>query len=105
MNSFDTLWRRAASRCGGTQALERLLSDVSNQNDLPLKRNNQCLALLTQCIFETGFNPNVVQHKWPGFLDAFLDFEPHELLALPEQNWDALERDPRIIRNPAKGRL
>ncbi|HMQ58599.1 MAG TPA: DNA-3-methyladenine glycosylase I, partial [Rhizobiaceae bacterium] len=45
---------------------------------------------------------SVIEQKWPGFEDAFLGFQPTALLFQPDEFWEALARDERIVRNPQK---
>jgi 3-methyladenine DNA glycosylase Tag len=44
----------------------------------------------------------VIESKWPGFEEAFLGFEPSRLTFQPDEFWDGLTRDARIVRNEAK---
>jgi 3-methyladenine DNA glycosylase Tag len=44
----------------------------------------------------------VIDAKWPGFEEAFLAFEPGRLALQPEEFWDGLVKDTRIVRNAAK---
>jgi 3-methyladenine DNA glycosylase Tag len=40
--------------------------------------------------------------KWPGFEAAFLGFEPKRLNFQPDEFWEGLTRDNRIVKNPQK---
>jgi 3-methyladenine DNA glycosylase Tag len=44
----------------------------------------------------------VIDQKWPGFEEAFLDFNPKRLLFQPAEFWHDLASDKRIVRNPQK---
>ena len=44
----------------------------------------------------------VIEAKWPGFEEAFLGFEPEKLNFRPDEFWEGLARDKRIVRNPQK---
>jgi 3-methyladenine DNA glycosylase Tag len=44
----------------------------------------------------------VIETKWDGFEDAFLHFQPAKLTFQPEDYWEGLLRDARIVRNGAK---
>jgi 3-methyladenine DNA glycosylase Tag len=44
----------------------------------------------------------VIEAKWSGFEAAFLGFEPGRLSVQPDEFWDALMKDTRIVRNGAK---
>jgi 3-methyladenine DNA glycosylase Tag len=43
-----------------------------------------------------------LEAKWPGFEEAFLGFEPRRLSFQPDEFWDGLVKDARIVRNGAK---
>ena len=45
---------------------------------------------------------SVIEKKWPGFEAAFLKFEPKRLLHQPDEFWEELADDKRIVRNPQK---
>ena len=49
-----------------------------------------------------GFVWSVIEKKWPGFEAAFLGFEPKRLLFQPDEFWEGLAGDTRIVRNPQK---
>ena len=53
-------------------------------------------------VFSAGFAWSVIELKWPGFEEAFLRFQPSRLAFEPDDFWDALTKDARIVRNGAK---
>ncbi len=57
---------------------------------------------MTKRIFSAGFVWSVIEQKWPGFEAAFLGFEPKRLLLQPDEFWEGLTADKRIVRNPQK---
>jgi 3-methyladenine DNA glycosylase Tag len=64
--------------------------------------DDRFLAEMTQRVFSAGFAWSVVENKWPDFEKAFLGFEPAKLIFQPDDFWDALLSDARIVRNGAK---
>ncbi|HEX9522811.1 MAG TPA: DNA-3-methyladenine glycosylase I, partial [Reyranella sp.] len=52
--------------------------------------------------FSAGFVWSVIDKKWPGFEEAFLEFNPKRLLFQPAEFWEKLTSDTRIVRNPRK---
>ncbi len=100
MRSFDEIFAIAASRHGGSEALEAKLPrpdpDVTN---LP---EDRWLAVMTRCIFQAGFNWKVIEAKWPGFEAAFDGFDPGRNALMDDARLDMLLRDTRIVRNGAK---
>jgi 3-methyladenine DNA glycosylase Tag len=102
MTAFKTIRARAAKRKGGEAALATLLPKVTEQRTLATLADDRVLAEMTKRIFSAGFAWSVIEAKWPGFEAAFLGFQPQRLLAQPDEFWDALAADKRIVRNAQK---
>jgi 3-methyladenine DNA glycosylase Tag len=100
--SFKTIRARAEKRKGGAKALEQLLPPKPDPKALAKLRDDRVLAEMTKRVFSAGFAWSVIEAKWPGFEEAFLDFEPGPLSLQPDKFWDALLKDTRIVRNGAK---
>ncbi len=62
----------------------------------------EILAEMAKRIFSSGFAWTVIEKKWPGFEEAFLGFDPGELVFQPDDFWDARLSDKRIVRNGQK---
>ena len=60
------------------------------------------LAEMTKRVFSAGFAWRVIEAKWPGFEEAFLGFESARLCFEPDDFWEGLTKDARIVRNGAK---
>jgi 3-methyladenine DNA glycosylase Tag len=102
MTSFKTIRARAAKRKGGEAALAALLPKVAGPKALAGLGDDRVLAEMTKRIFSAGFVWSVIEAKWPGFEAAFLEFAPKRLLAQPDEFWENLTGDARIVRNPQK---
>ena len=102
MASFKTIRQRAAKRKGGDAALVALLPKVPSQKALARLADDRVLAEMTKRIFSAGFVWSVIEKKWPGFEAAFLGFEPARLLLQPDEFWEGLAGDKRIVRHPQK---
>jgi len=102
MRSFKAIRARAAKRKGGDAALAALLPKVVAPKTLAKLRDNQALAEMAKRIFSAGFVWRVIEAKWPGFEEAFLGFAPEKLNFRPDEFWEGLARDQRIVRNPQK---
>jgi 3-methyladenine DNA glycosylase Tag len=102
MTSFKTIRARAAKRKGGEAALAALLPKVAGPKTLARLGDDRVLAEMTKRIFSAGFVWSVIEAKWPGFEAAFLGFAPRRLLAQPDEFWEGLTGDARIVRNPQK---
>ena len=102
MTSFKTIRARAAKRKGGEKALASLLPKVPSAAALARLPDDRVLAEMAKRIFSAGFVWRVIESKWPGFEAAFLKFEPKRLLFQPDEFWEGLASDARIVRNPQK---
>jgi 3-methyladenine DNA glycosylase Tag len=102
MTPFKTIRARAAKRKGGESALATLLPKMPDRKALARLGDDRALAEIARRIFSAGFVWSVIEAKWPGFEAAFLGFAPHRLLAQPDEFWEGLAGDKRIVRNPQK---
>ena len=102
MTPFKTIRARAEKRKGGAKALERLLQPPPNPKALARLGDNSVLAEMTRRVFSAGFAWGVIEAKWPGFEAAFDGFAPERLTFQPDEFWDGLIKDARIVRNGAK---
>jgi 3-methyladenine DNA glycosylase Tag len=99
---FKTIRARAEKRKGGAKELEKLLPKQPNASALAKLSDDRILAEMTKRVFSAGFAWSVIETKWPGFEDAFLGFVPAKLTFQPDEFWDGLLADTRIVRNGAK---
>lgn len=102
MTPFKTIRARAETRKGGAKALEKLLPAKPDLKALAKLPDDRILAEMTRRVFSAGFAWSVIEAKWPGFEAAFLQFKPAKLTFQPEDYWEGLMRDARIVRNAAK---
>lgn len=100
--AFKTIWARAAKRKGGDKALQALLPKTPDQKALAKLADDRVLAEMTKRVFSAGFVWQVIDAKWDGFEAAFLDFQPKKLLHKPDEFWEKLTSDTRIVRNGQK---
>jgi 3-methyladenine DNA glycosylase Tag len=102
MPKFAEIRARAAKRKGGEKALQSLLGPKPDNKALAKVPDDRVLSTMAERIFAAGFVWRVIEQKWPGFEEAFLGFEPKKLLFQPDEFWEGLARDDRIVRNPQK---
>ena len=102
MIAFKTIRARAEKRKGGADALGRLMPPKPDPKALSRIRDDRVLAEMTKRVFSAGFAWSVIESKWPSFEEAFLGFQPSRLAFEPDDFWDALTKDARIVRNGAK---
>lgn len=100
--SFKTIRARAEKRKGGPKALSQLLLPKPDPKALARLADDRTLAEIAKRVFSAGFAWSVIETKWPGFEEAFLGFAPGKLTLQPDEFWDALMKDTRIVRNGAK---
>src|ERR1700751_993751 len=99
---FKTIRARAEKRKGGPDALQKLLPRKPDPKALAKLADDRALAEMTKRVFSAGFAWSVIEAKWEGFEEAFLGFAPGKLMFQPDEYWDDLMRDQRIVRNGAK---
>jgi 3-methyladenine DNA glycosylase Tag len=102
MIPFKTIRARAEKRKGGPKGLAKLLPDRPDAKALAKLPDDRILAEMTKRVFCAGFAWSVIENKWPDFEKVFLGFKPAKLAFQPDEFWDALMDDKRIVRNGAK---
>jgi 3-methyladenine DNA glycosylase Tag len=102
VTAFKTIRARAEKRKGGPKALAKLLPAKPDSKALARLGDDRILAEMTKRVFSAGFAWSVIENKWPGFEKAFAGFKPGPLSLKPDEFWDDLMKDTRIVRNGAK---
>ena len=102
MVSFATIRERAERRKGGADALARILGPARSNAAVATVSDDRILSTMAERVFAAGFVWRVIEQKWPGFEEAFLGFQPKALLFQPDEFWEDLAKDTRIVRNPQK---
>ena len=102
MIAFKTIRARAEKRKGGPKALAKLLQPVPDMKVLARLKDDRVLSEMSRRVFSAGFSWSVIEDKWPGFETAFWRFDPGKLSLQPDDFWDKLMKDTRIVRNGAK---
>ena len=60
------------------------------------------LEIMSKSVFQSGMSWQVVETKWPGIREAFLNFDAHKIADLVEPELEQLAQDTRVIRNRRK---
>ena len=103
MQTFQEIYQRAAERKGGEEALRQLMAvDIKSPQQLADISDDRYLAEMTKAIFKAGFVWKIIEHKWPGFEEAFWGFDVDRCTFMSPDDEDALSTDTRIIRNRQK---
>ncbi len=102
MESFDSIFQRAAERKGGKAALEEILPKAASDRTLKSRPDSFYLAEMTKCVFRSGFVWQIVEAKWPGFDEAFDGFDVSGCALLSDEDLERLSGDERVVRNAKK---
>ena len=100
-SAFAPIHTRAEKR-KGKAGLKRRLAPVAGNAALVSIGDDRILAEMTKAVFRAGFVWRVIADKWPGFEVAFHGFDPVHLAFMPDEEWDLIAGDTRIVRNPQK---
>jgi len=106
MQSFASIFDRAAQRHGGDAALRTKLSThyvgPTGAVATNTKGDDRWLAEFTKRVFQAGFNWGVIDKKWDGFERAFWGFSPSRCAHIDMDDMEALTVNKEIVRNPKK---
>ena len=99
---FEAVEERARERVGGMQALTQRLPIPKSAEELRAVGDDRYLSLMSLRIFRAGLKHSVVDAKWPAFEEVFFGFEPARVVAMPDEELEALLADQRLIRHWGK---
>jgi 3-methyladenine DNA glycosylase Tag len=99
---FEAIEERARERVGGAQALTNRLPRPKSPEELRVVPDDRYLSQMSLRIFRAGLKHSVVDAKWPAFEEAFLGFEPKRVVAMSDDELEALLQDQRLIRHWGK---
>lgn len=102
LESFATIYERAAKRKGGEAALESLLAKPKTPAQLKRVDDDRYLSEMTACVFRSGFVWKIIEAKWPAFEEAFSGFDTMTCAMLSDEDLEGLTLDARIVRNAKK---
>ena len=92
MDSFDSIFQRAAERKGGVEALEEILPRPVSDRTLKGRADGAYLAEMSKCVFRSGFVWQIIERKWPGFEEAFDGFDVSSCAMLSDEDLERLTR-------------
>jgi len=99
---FEAIEERARERVGGVQALAERLPAPKSAEQLRAEGDDRYLSLMSLRIFRAGLKHSVVDAKWPAFEEVFCQFEPARVVAMSDDELEALLGDQRLIRHWGK---
>ena len=99
---FEAIEERARERLGGMQALTDRLPIPKSADGLRALPDDRYLSDMSRRIFRAGLKYSLVDGKWPAFEEVFFGFEPRRVLAMTDEELEALLQDQRLIRHWGK---
>jgi 3-methyladenine DNA glycosylase Tag len=102
MKSFDKIEAMAGKHHGGPKGIARKLAEWQVDTAVAKKKDARFLAGMAKAVFSSGFSWQVIEKKWPGFEEAFEEFDPKRVAAYGDDDVDRLLKDKGIVRNGAK---
>jgi 3-methyladenine DNA glycosylase Tag len=99
---FEAIEERARERVGGMQALTERLPIPKSADELRAVPDDRYLSEMSRRIFRAGLKYSLVDGKWPAFEDVFMGFEPKRVVAMSDEELEALLQDKRLIRHWGK---
>ena len=103
MRSFDDILEIGRNRHGDMLS-EKIGNGPKPASELANLPEDRWLSLFTRSVFQAGFNWKVIEAKWDGFEQAFRGFDVDASAFMPEDWFEELTQDRRIVRNPVKMR-
>jgi len=102
LDTFSSIFERAAERKGGIAALEALLPVAKTPAQLRRLKDSAVLAEMTACVFRSGFVWKIIESKWAGFETAFADFDVLACAMLSDEELEVLQQNAEIVRHAKK---
>jgi 3-methyladenine DNA glycosylase Tag len=99
---FEAIEERARERVGGAQALTNRLPRPKSADELRAVPDDRYLSQMSLRIFRAGLKHSLVDAKWPAFEEVFLGFQPKRVVAMSDEELEALLQDERVIRHWGK---
>jgi 3-methyladenine DNA glycosylase Tag len=99
---FEAIEERARERVGGAQALTNRLPRPKSADELRAEPDDRYLSQMSLRIFRAGLKHSLVDAKWPAFEEVFMGFQPKRVVAMSDDELEALLQDERLIRHWGK---
>jgi 3-methyladenine DNA glycosylase Tag len=82
--------------------LEQVLPLTATSKELSKITDDRYLSMMTRCIFRAGFVWRIIDYKWPGFENAFANFNPLAVAHFSDERLEQLAQDTTIVRHFTK---
>lgn len=99
---FAEIRRRAEAHHGGAAAVDARLAELAPAPGPLSLADDRILSEMAKRVFQAGFSWKVIERKWPGFEEAFENFDIAVNAELSAERLAALMADGRIVRNQPK---
>jgi len=99
MVPFSDIEARAAERKG--DFTPRLQNPLPKAELLAIP-HERWLSQMTRCIFEAGFNWDLIEKRWPQFEAAFAGFDITRWVFMSDDDLDDLLKAPGLVANAQK---
>ena len=101
MTPFDQILEAARRRVGEAELRARMPA-VSTADALRAVGDDRYLSLMSRRIFRAGLKHSLVDARWPAFEEVFRGFALRRVLAMNDEEIEALMNDRRLIRHWGK---
>lgn len=102
MRSYQEVFDIAVSRKGSAELVLADIPRPKTADELAQIPDDRWLATMARGIFQAGISWKVVENKWPDIEDAFGGFDIGPTAFMPDERFDALVTDTRVIRSAPK---
>ncbi|MGN6366360.1 DNA-3-methyladenine glycosylase I [Asticcacaulis taihuensis] len=99
MIAFAEIEKRAVERKGN---LVPLLHNPLSAKAIAAIPDDRWLSQMTRCIFEAGFNWDLIDKRWPQFETAFEGFDITRWVFMSDDDLDHLLKAPGLVANAQK---
>lgn len=102
MRTFAEILQIAADRKGSVEAVMRDIPAPNSAEALAAIPDDRWLAQFARGVLQAGISWKVVEAKWPDIEAAFEGFDMNRVAFMPDDWFEDLCNDKRVIRSPPK---
>jgi len=102
MKLFNIITKLASDRHGGNEVLGKMLIRPKSAKTIKRVPDDRWLSALSKCVFQAGFNWNIIEDKWERFEEVFVGFNINRWLTMSDDDIDQLLTTEGIVKNYAK---
>lgn len=102
VTSFEQVIQSVCERHGGWARQEQKAVTPLAAEAIRNVPDDRWLSAMSKCIFQVGFNWDLIEKKWPHFEDTFHQFKIARLVMQSDEDIDNLMSVDGIVKNYAK---